>query len=211
MNRNDIRPAVIGIAAGAATIAGLIAWFEVEPHLAVVDYLARRKLTAEERAELARIAAEQAADQAERASYYKQNDAEEAARRAEVLAGFEPELLTTAATVSGVDELSLEELVAELVYTEGKFRSLDGWIRDPRAGDHAAALRAEWRRRDSGMQRYTRPRVEQLRYDLARNKIEAASTAPYAPLPPFTPEPADQDIYPYGFGLNTAADREVQP
>lgn len=212
MNRNDIRPAVVGIAAGVATIAGLIAWFEIEPHLAVIDYLARRKLTPAERAELDRIAAEQRAEQAERASFYKRQDAEEAARRAEVLAGFEPELLTTAAAVSGVDELSLEELVAELVYTETKYRSLDGWIRDPRTGDHAAALRAEWRRRDSGLQRWTRPRVEQLRYDLARHKIEAATRAPYPPIPPFMPEGEGQDLYRDPFGVDAAAaDREVQP
>lgn len=212
MNRNDIRPAVIGVAAGVATIAGLIAWFEIEPHRAVVDYLARRQLTAAERAELDRIATEQVADQAERADYYKRQDAEEAARREAVLAGFTPELLTTAAAVNSPDELSLEELVAELVYTEGKYRSLDGWIRDPRTGDHAAALRAEWRRRDSGLQRWTRPRVEQLRYDLARNKIEAATRAPYPPIPAFTPEGEGQDLYQDPFGVDAAAaDREVQP
>lgn len=212
MNRNDIRPAVIGIAAGVATIAGLIAWVEFEPHRELAYQLARRRLTAAERAELDRIAAEQRADQAERARFFEEQDAERAARQAEVLAGFEPELLTTAAAVNSPAELSLEELVGEIVYTEAKYRSVDGWILDPRSGDHAAALRAEWWRRDSGLERWTRSRVEQLRYDLARNKIEGATRAPYAPIPPFMPEGEGQDLYRDPFGVDAAAaDREVQP
>ncbi|MEU5410511.1 hypothetical protein [Nocardia asteroides] len=212
MNRTDIRPAVIGIAAGVATIAGLIAWSEFEPHRELAYQLARRRLTAAERAELDRIAAEQRADQAERASFYEKQDAERVARQAEVLAGFEPQLLTTAAAVTSPAELSLEELVAEIVYTEGKYRSLDGWIQDPRASDHAAALREEWRRRNAPEARWTRSRVEQLRYDLARNKIDGATRAPYAPIPPFAPEGEAQDIYQDPFGVDAAAaDREAQP
>ncbi|MBW0270061.1 hypothetical protein ATM97_02860 [Nocardia sp. MH4] len=198
MNRNDIRPAAIGIAAGVATLAGLIAWAEFEPHRELAYRLARRRLTAAERAELDRIAAEQRAEQAERARFFEKQDAEQAARRAEDLAGFEPKLLVASRTVATPDELSLEELVAEIVHSEAQYRSSSDWIRDPRAGDHALALRTEWQRRDSGMQRYTRTRVEQLRYDLARNTIKAASNAPWSP--PLA------DLM-----SELAADREVQP
>lgn len=182
MNRTDIRPAMIGVAAGVATLAGLIAWFETEPHRAVAYYLARRQLTADERAELDRIRAEQQADQAERARFFEEQDAARSARRAEVLAGFEPALLTVDSDATTVEELSLEELVAELVHSEEQYRSCSTWILDPRTGDHAAALREEWQRRNAPELRWTRSRVEQLRYDLARNKVDAAQAAPWTPV-----------------------------
>lgn len=214
MNRNDIRPAVIGIAAGATTIAGLIAWSEFEPHRAVVDYLARRQLTADERSELDRIAAERIAEQAERASFYKEQDAAQAARCAEVLAGFVPELLTVASAVTSPDELGLDELVAEIVHVEAQYRSSNDWILDPRVSDHGAALREEWRRRNSGLLPYTRSRVEQLRYDLARELIGAATSAPYAPVALAIDETggvvAARDVYPDFFGP-TAVDYEARP
>ncbi|MFC8385842.1 hypothetical protein [Nocardia sp. NPDC057272] len=188
MNRNDIRPAVIGIASGVATIAALIACLEYDPLNAMADRLARLNLTAAERAELAR-ADQAAAERARQASQtHKQNQVRQAERDAHDIAGFNPALLSTPNLVDAPAELAFAQLAEEIVHTEHALRHT---LTSPNAAAghrrHKAALDCEWGHRDSFDARIARSRAEWLRHRIATEKVTAARTAPWPQLPAVAP------------------------
>ena len=185
MNRNIIRPAAIGISAGVSVFAALYALVEFDPFDDIEDYLARRRLTPGERAELDRIAAEQAErDQLYRAQR-EQDEQEREQQAATVAAGFAPELLSTPGMVATAQELTLPQLVAEIIHAEQQFRSGCG---PAERYAHCAALFGEWRRRNDYRMRSTLPRVEWLRLDIAREQIETARRQPWPHIAFPTPE-----------------------
>ncbi|MFJ2665691.1 hypothetical protein ACIO14_15190 [Nocardia fluminea] len=188
MNRNDIRPAAIGIASGVATIAALVACLEYDPWNVVADRLARLDLTAAERAELAR-ADQAAAERAHQASQtHKQNQVRQAERDAHDIAGFTPALLSTPNLVAAPEELTLVQLADEIAHAEHTLRHT---LTSPNAAAehrrHKAALDCEWHHRDSFDARVARSRAEWLRHRIATEKVNAARTAPWPQLPTVSP------------------------
>lgn len=163
MNTNDIRPAAIGIAAGVLAFAGLIAWVEIDPLDTALDAIARRRLTPQERAELDRIAAE---DAELNARYAEQRQA----RRDRLADKFHPELLREPGSVERAEDLSLDDLVAEYVHVQQLYKRTP-WVNGD-IGEHREALFAEIDRR-RGLRFYIRqPRTEQLRIDIAHDRMQ---------------------------------------
>ncbi|MBF6302258.1 hypothetical protein IU459_32665 [Nocardia amamiensis] len=171
MNRNDIRPAAVGIAAGAAAFAGLIAWVEIDPWNSMAERVARRRLSPAERAEIERIEAKRDEWNREYAAKSKQD---RESQRLQVQDGFCPQLLKTPDSVTSPQELSTNDLVAEIEYAE-KSR-----YQYPISGDgswfqHCEALAQEFReRRNDWETRSKLPRVERLRLDIAAERVSAA-------------------------------------
>ncbi|WP_328712269.1 hypothetical protein [Nocardia salmonicida] len=188
MNRNDIRPAVIGIASGVATIAALVACLEYDPWNSVAGRLAHHNLTGAERAELARID-QAAAERARQArEVHKRTQARQAERDADDIAGFTPALLSTRNLVTAPAELTFAQLADEIAHTEHTLRHT---LTSPNAAAnhrrHKAALDCEWRHRDSFDARIARSRAEWLRHRIATEKVNAARTAPWPQLPTVAP------------------------
>ncbi|MEV6361329.1 hypothetical protein [Nocardia asteroides] len=187
MNRNDIRTLVIGVTAGAASVVALLAWVESDMVFAVGEHLARRKLTADERAELDRIKQSQAVasrQACERQIAAKQRQAE---RDAEDLTKFDRALLSTPGQFSEPAQMSVTELAHEIAHTEHALREANHTSDQPRIRRHHTALMTEWRRRDSYEARCTLPRHESMRHAIAAEKITAASKTPWKRLPTSLP------------------------
>ncbi|WP_063046246.1 hypothetical protein [Nocardia pseudovaccinii] len=171
MNRNNIRPAAVGIAAGAAMFAGLIAWVEIDPWNNMVDRVARRRLSPAERAEIERI--ETKRDEWNREYAAKSNQNRES-QRLQVQEGFSPELLQTPGLVTSPQEMSVEDLVAEIEHAEKSryqypLSDVGSWFR------HCEALHQEFtERRNNWETRSKLPRVEQLRLDIAADRVSVA-------------------------------------
>jgi hypothetical protein len=200
MNRNNIRPAVIGVAAGATVFGALVAWVEFDPWRSISEVRARRQLTTEELAALNRIAADRQA----RDDEYRAQRAESAQRRAETAdlaaEGFRPDLLATPRAITSVQELATADLVAEIVHIEQVVRQN---YSAPWAA-HRDALLGEWQRRDTFECRYTGPRVEQMRHQIYHDQVEIARFAPYPVREPLAPMPWDGITYPEFAGPNAA-------
>ncbi|MET9030465.1 hypothetical protein ABZW96_33335 [Nocardia sp. NPDC004168] len=173
MNRNDIRPAAVGIAAGAAMFAGLIAWIEIDPWNSMAERVARHRLSPAERAEIERIEAERDERSREYAAKTKQD---QESQRLQVQDGFSPELLKTPGSVTSPQELSVEDLVAEIEYAEeARYQyPISGlWFR------HCDALAQEFmERRNNWETRSKLPRVERLRLDIAADRVRTARSRP---------------------------------
>ncbi|WP_370011683.1 hypothetical protein [Nocardia cyriacigeorgica] len=192
MNTNDIRPAAIGVAAAVLAFAGLVAWVEIDPLDPVLEALARCKLTPQERAELDRMAAE---DAERKARWAEQREAE----LAEPGDTFNPELLRAPGSVTSPLELSHDQLVAEYAHADGLWRSMP---RHPNGEyGHLRALEAELNRRYQLRFHTRQPRSEQLRIDIARDQVqkirEAVFEIPQRTRPvPAADTIADDGIYP---------------
>ncbi|MGW5572632.1 hypothetical protein ACWEVD_15620 [Nocardia thailandica] len=181
MNRNDIRPAAIGVTAGALTVAALIAVLEYDPRRAVAERLAQAKLSPEDQTELARIKQQRKdAYRAHRADQ-KRQDAERAEADARELAGFDPQLLSTPGMAMTTADLTVAQLATEIVGTKDRLSHGDlMYSAAVTLRRHEAALRCEWRRRDSFDARTKLPLVDQMRHRIAAEKV---NTALYGPLP----------------------------
>lgn len=176
MNRNDIRPAAVGIAAGAAVFAGLIAWVEIDPWNNVVERVARHRLTPAERAELERISAERAERDRKFLATVERDQEDREKLRLQVQDGFCPELLKTPGSVASPQELSTDDLVAEIEYAE---QSRYQYTSSGSRFGHCEALAQEFRERRNDWQvRAKLPRVEQLRLDIAAARVDAARSRP---------------------------------
>lgn len=183
MNRNDFRPAAVGITAGVLTVAALVAILEHDPFHAVAARLARDRLSPEEQAELTRIEQDRAATYRAHCAEQEIKDAERAAEAERDLAGFDPQLLSVPGTASAPTDLTVSQLADEIVHTEDGLR----WYgtNQPTVGadvlhQHGKALRCEWRRRDSFDARTKLPLHEQMRHRIAAEKV---NTALYGPWP----------------------------
>jgi hypothetical protein len=186
MNRNTIRPAAIGITAGAAAFAALFAWVEVDPWHSISERIARGKLTADERAELDRIAAESKTSNEEYLKVQERDRQRRAEQDARDAKGFDPALLITEpGTASTPQELELGDLVTEIVHAEQTLRQGSVW--NTPLSLHNVALNAEWRRRDSWDARYKLSHVEILRRNILRDRLETARRAPLPPAEPVAP------------------------
>lgn len=189
MSYNNIRPAAIGITAGALTAVALVALIEYDPIDTAIDRLAQLKLTPAERAELARID-QKAGDRSREAHAFKERrDAERAETDALDLAGFAPDLLSTPGLAATAAELTIAELAAEIVRAEQVRRAHR--FRAPGLAEahrrHHSALNCEWRRRDALDARFKLSRPEALRHRIATEKVQAARLAPWPPLPTVAP------------------------
>ncbi|MFF2082861.1 hypothetical protein ACFVVM_03760 [Nocardia sp. NPDC058176] len=192
MSYNNIHPVTIGVSAGVLAFAALVALVEYDPVNPIADRLAQCKLTPAERAELARIQHEDR----EKSREFKARQARRAAERAETdaadLAGFDPDLLTTPGLVATAAGLTVSELAAEIVAAERTERT----EREAPTGSlqqviarraHHRALDCEWHRRDAFEARLKLSRSEALRHRIAAEKVQAARSAPYLPLPTVFP------------------------
>lgn len=191
MDTNDIRPAAIGVAAAVLAFAGIVAWVEIDPLDTAMDAIARRKLTPQERAELARIAAE---DAEAHARYVEGQEA----RRDRLARKFHPELLREPGSVERAEDLSLDDLVAEYAHAQELYRRTP-WVNDG-AGDHRDALFGEVDRR-RGLRFHTRqPRTERLRVDIAYDRMrqmrDEVIAIPKRTRPVPAADTADDGIYP---------------
>jgi len=187
MNRNDIRPAVIGVAAGTASVVALLVWLEADVSNTVAEHLARRKLTADERAELDRI--KQSQTEADRQHCERRAAAEKdnAERDAEDLAKFDRALLSTPGQFTAPAEMTVIELANEIAHTEQALREANHTTNSARISGHHTALQTEWRRRDSFEARCKLSRPDSLRHAIAAEKVNAARNAPRKPLPTSLP------------------------
>lgn len=197
MNRNDIRPAAIGVAAALAAFGGIYVWLEYEPWERLGGALARRQLTPEERAELDQLAAEQRVQYQRSRDYIEQEDKKRTERNTEIAAGFNPDLLN-GETVTSARELDLAGLVAEIEHAEQAYRSADRRLLYP----HREALFLEFQRRNDWTTRATASRADRLRLDIADKRVKAARSRPldYCPPPPMVcdyPEFAGPDLADY--------------
>lgn len=187
MNRNDIRPLAIGAAAGTASAIALLAWLESDLSFAFAEHLARRKLTADERAELDRIKQSQA--EASHQARQRQTAAkrDQAERDAEDLSKFDRTLLSTPGQFRVPAQMTVTELAHEIAHTEQALREANHTSDQPRISRHHTALRTEWRRRDSYEARCKLSHHESLRHAIAAEKITAAGKAPWPQLPTSLP------------------------
>jgi hypothetical protein len=188
MNRNDIRPALIGVAAGTVAFGALVAWAEYNPWDSIVDRVARRQLSPAERAELDRITAEDTARSKAYCESAQQRLVEREERWAAQIELFDPQRLITVrpSPLASMDELPTAVLVDEIVQAQRVLRE-QGW--NKMQCDHCDALYAEWQRRDYPEHRYTLPRSEQLQHDIFRRQVESARNASWT----FRVEPPAQE------------------
>ncbi|MFD0362734.1 hypothetical protein ACFQZZ_14920 [Nocardia sp. GCM10030253] len=207
MNRKDIRHAAIGMAAGVSVFAALYALVEFDPLDDIAESGARRRLTSEERAELDRIAAEQAVLREKCHAQYEQRRQERDAEAARYAAGFCPEWLSTPGAVSSPQELALPDLVCEIEPAEKSYRcggpNMHGWYR------HREALFMDFReRRNNWEARYKVSRPDRMRLDIAAKRIDEARSRPFAVNPPPLMAPDFGDFPPYpDFTSSDAADQ----
>ncbi|QIS02336.1 hypothetical protein F5X71_08375 [Nocardia brasiliensis] len=183
MNHTTIRAIAIGVTAGAGVFAALLALVEYDPWHVVAEQIARRQLSPAERDELERLRIEQQDRDRRNRAYIETEQQRRAERDAAVAAGFNPDLLSTATVpVGDPHELTLADLVAEIEHAEQAYRHRDRGLLYP----HREALHLEFTRRNDWQARMSVSRADQLRLDLAANRVQAARSQPldYCPPPP---------------------------
>ncbi|WP_330186026.1 hypothetical protein OHB26_39370 (plasmid) [Nocardia sp. NBC_01503] len=197
MHRNNIKPIVIGVGAGAVTIGALLAWFELDPPHALREAVERLRLTPAERAEWKHAKTAEAARTAKLVRQHEQ-------RKAATWAKFDPAILTAAAAGTGLAELTVPELLAEIEAAQAAKKS--AWVADWTAetsqaravwDDQLGALREEFDRRRWGRNRLGVPLFDQARlgaawdwvHDHNREMPEPKPWTPPAPIHPAAPLP----------------------
>ena len=128
MNRKNIQAAAIGVTAGVMTVAGIIAWDEMDPVGTIRRATERRHLTPAEREEWDALQAQRLAESAEHAG-----DLDD--KRQAALAKFRPEMLTVA-KVDQIDQLTVPELLTEIAAAHTAHRAQ--WVLPYGERDHAA-------------------------------------------------------------------------
>ncbi|MEV0294221.1 hypothetical protein [Nocardia sp. NPDC050710] len=188
MNRNIIRPTVIGIAAGVVTVFAIAAWDELDPLHELQRLRERLRMSPQELAEFDRLEAERRELDAER----RREHAEYVAR---VRAKFCPDLLAVS-TAKTLEDLTAVELLAEIGRAQGE--KFAAWNARPVGYGHPAqvtatvwadqlsALRKEFDERRWGTRRRTVGLVDRLRLDNAYGWVYD-HTREIPPIKPYTP------------------------
>ncbi|WP_378736694.1 hypothetical protein [Nocardia brasiliensis] len=198
MDSNIFGPIVLGVAAGVGVFAALFVWVEYDPWDRIALRIAATRLTGAERAQLARMHEQRRRSDAEYRIKVEEYERNHAQFTAKVAAGFNPDLLGTVDTVDDPRELDLWQLVAEIEHAEHIYRHADYDLVYP----HREALYQEFQRRDAFDERVGMPRVERLRMDLARDRVNTAYYEPFRVRnqvlddEPATVTPAQKVVYP---------------
>ncbi|MGW4365440.1 hypothetical protein ACWEKT_07320 [Nocardia takedensis] len=163
MKRNDIRPALVGMTAGALTLAGLAAALEYDLAGRVANRVDRARMTTAQRAE-----SDALVEQVRR--HHQQIQARIDADRARRREGFRPELVTTVDGIAALEDFTVEELITEIrerkrllgITRSGVLRPDYGRTDFQTCVEQLAALREEFdhrRWRAAGISRLDRRRL----------------------------------------------------
>ncbi|MGN2640603.1 hypothetical protein ACTD5D_31425 [Nocardia takedensis] len=171
MNRNDIRPALVGVTAGALTMAGLAAVLEYDVAGRVADRIERARMSPAQRAESDALAAR---IRAHHQQVCARIDADRARRRE----AFRPELVTTVDGITALEDFTVEQLITEIrerrrllrrITRAGGHRPEDGRTDFQTCVEQLGALREEFdhrRWRTAGISR-----LDQRRLDAAAEEV----------------------------------------
>ncbi|MFE3000731.1 hypothetical protein ACFXG4_37745 [Nocardia sp. NPDC059246] len=181
MHNNTIRTiglgTAVGVVAGVATVATIIAVDTWDLDIRVSEAVARWRMTPDERVELD-VAQQQLDHQArQRRQRYERNEIDKRSK-------FAPELLTG---VQGrLAELPLSQLITEILYARGRLG--DSWGADPMPGqrdfpainrwtEHLEAMRSEFdRRRENPAPGQSLSLLDRKRWDAAHNAVHTYDT-----------------------------------
>ncbi|WP_327114175.1 hypothetical protein OHB12_33710 [Nocardia sp. NBC_01730] len=194
MNHNDFRAAIVGVTAGvvagAVTVAGVIAFDDMDLWGQAERALARRRLSPADRAELERL------EDAERSRSRARTRARQEIT-AEIRAKFVPGFIGGKHPVASLEELSVPQLITGIEHAETKVHEnpwLIGGVEQHRAwSDHLAALLDEFHRRRG---RDVHRRLSLLDQQLMQSAETRMNTAKFAPptLPRQAPRPAPTPV-----------------
>ncbi|KIA60555.1 hypothetical protein FG87_36165 [Nocardia vulneris] len=162
-------------------------WVEYDPYDCLAQRLAVYKLTAAERAELAKLTEQRRLDSDRHRLVVERDQQERAEAAARLAAGFNPDLLNLDDPVGDPRELDLTQLVAEIEHAEHTYRHADHHLVYP----HREALYREFQRRREFDELMKLSRADRIRLDLASQRVNAARHAPFVTDPATTTGGAD--------------------